>query len=275
MITRKQLDSSAHLITDSAYTWAVENWDYMLKPMRILGSSVKVEKGNDKLETYIVYLQPANKVSKVTLCAGAYASGCEAPCLISSGQLGMTVGQKAATKRTILLVCNPTGFYDALRKDIIRAEKRAKKTDIPALFRLNGTSDIDFSEFIASMPESNFYDYTKILSRVRKNTLENYDLTFSASMFSLASKATLAKAVKAGYRIAVPFNTKGLASDNVSIPTSLVSFDDTDLRPLDTPNAIGYLKRKGSSKADRSMETEKSFFVTAQNLPEFISIVNL
>ena len=271
-ITAQELDTCT-LLTDSALVWAQENLEYLNKPMRFFGSSLKVEKGASKRDSYVMYLQPSNKVSKTTLCEGANSAGCEKPCLISSGQLGMSVAQRAATKRTILLLLRPHDTQATLLCEIDKAERKALKTGIPALFRPNGTSDVDFGALIAQRPDSEFYDYTKVLSRVRKNTLPNYDLTYSASMFSVQSRAALKKAVLRQHKIAVAFNTKGLVSDNVSAPSGLVSFDDTDLRPLDAPSSIGYLKRKGSNKVQRAQEGERSFFVTKENLSEFNNII--
>jgi hypothetical protein len=274
MFTNEQILASNE-INQAAKQWAIDNIAYLNKPMRFLGSSMKVEKGKDKFDTYIMYLQPASKVSVKTLCAGAMAGGCEAPCLISSGQLGMSVGQRAATKRTIIMLLDPIGFRNAIISEIDRAERKALKTGIPALFRLNGTSDTDFSAIIAQRPNSQFYDYTKILSRVRKNTLANYDLTFSGSMYSTQSKIALSKAVMRGYRIAVAFNSKGIKSDTLAIPAGLVSFDSTDLRHLDSKGIIGTLTRKGSSKVVRDVENTKSasFFITKANVSEFNNII--
>ena len=273
-ITRKEIIGT-RLLTNKAKLWAYSNLDYLNTPMRILGTSTKVEKGSDKRDTYIVYMQPADKVALATICAMAVAGGCKAPCLKSSGQLGIKEGNadRAATKRTIWYLMRPAYFEAQLLKDIDKAEKRAIKTGIPALFRLNGTSDLDFSDIIAMRPRSQFYDYTKILSRVRKNTLANYDLTFSASMYSVQSKAALKKAVRARYKIAVAYNTKGLKSDNIQVPVNAVSFDTTDLRPLDSSGTLGVLKRKGSNKVQRANEGYQSFFVTSQNAVEFNSII--
>jgi len=271
-ITKAEIEAT-DLLTDEAKAWADTNLEYLNKPMNVFGSSVKVEKGKDKRDTYIMYLQPAGKVSKKTLCAGARASGCEAPCLIISGMLGMTTGQNAATKRTILMLLRHKWFEQQLLKEIDKAERKAEKTGIPALFRLNGTSDIDWRYIIEQRPNSQFYDYTKILSLIRKNTLKNYSLTFSGSMYTKASKSALSKAVKQGYNVAVAYNTKGLSSDNIAIPNSLADFDKSDLRPLDSKGAIGALKRKGSNKAQRAAENYKSFFVTKDNEKEFNNII--
>ena len=275
-ITRNEVLQAGNLLSAKAMQWAynLDNLAYLNKPMNLFGSSQKVEKGSDKRETHILYLQPAGKVARHTLCTFADKAGCEEPCLISSGQLGMTTGQRAATKRTILLLLRPDWFNAQLLSEIDKAERKAKRTGVPALFRLNGTSDIDWSHIVGQRPASQFYDYTKVLGRVRANTMANYHLTFSGSMYSTQSKRALSKAVARGYHIAVAFNTKGLASDNVTIPDTLADFDETDLRPLDkVQGVIGALKRKGSNKIERALEGSQSFFVTQANMPEFADII--
>jgi hypothetical protein len=270
-ITRKEL-LETRLLTNAARNWAYQNIEYLNRPMRLLGTSRKVEKGSSKRETYILYLQPAGKVARKTLCVAAAASGCEGPCLISSGQLGMSVGQRAATKRTILLLLRPQWFHETILTEIDRAERRAQRTGIPALFRLNGTSDTDFSAIIRARPLSEFYDYTKVLSRIRTNTLGNYHLTFSGSMYSDQSRSALRKAVQRGHNIAVAYNTRGLDGE-LARPLHLEDFDETDLRPLDAPGSIGTLSRKGSSRALRALEGDQSFFVTEHNVHTFNDII--
>lgn len=261
-------------INDNAKQWALQNIEYLNKPMKLFGSSQKVEKGSDKFNTYILYLQPADKVATQSLCVFADSAGCKKPCLISSGQLGMSVGQNAATKRTILMLLRPEWFNNQLLLEIDRAESKALRDNIPALFRLNGTSDIDFDSIIKQRPDSMFYDYTKVLGRVRKNKLNNYDLTFSGSMYSDQSRAALKKAVKRDYRIAIAVNTKGIQRDPLQVPTSFMSFDKTDLRHLDKAG-IGLLKRKGSNISERIAENSKanSFFVTGANVNAFVKII--
>lgn len=266
--------NATKLINTNAKKWCADNLDYLNKPIKFFGSSLKVEKGADKYDTYIMYLQPADKVATDSLCKFAELAGCKEPCLISSGQLGMSTGQNAATKRTVLMILRPLDFSSTLLSEIDRAERKALKTGIPALFRLNGTSDIDFSDIMRQRPDSMFYDYTKILSRVRKNSLSNYDLTFSGSMYSPQSKAALRKAVASKHRIAMAYNTKGLADDGLQINHSLKSFDTTDLRHLDS-NVVGTLTRKGSNKKERAKDNLKSnsFFVTSANVAEFNDII--
>ena len=272
-ITKYEITVS-DLINDNAKQWAIDHIDYLNKPMRFFGSSTKLEKGAEKYDSYVIYLQPADKIAVKTLCAFAAKAGCKEPCLIDSGQLGMTTGQNAATKRTILMLLRPDYFKAQVLSEIDKAERKAVKTGMPALFRLNGTSDLDFSDIYKARPNSQFYDYSKELSRVRKNTLANYDLTFSGSMYSTQSRSALRKAVKAGHRIAMAFNTKLIASDALTIPDNLANFDKTDLRHLDG-KVIGALTRKGSNKKQRAYDDAQnhSFFVTSTNLKQFKDII--
>lgn len=272
-ITLQELWNTPKL-TFEAKLWGRDNLDYLNKPMTLWGTSTKVEKGSDKFETYVMYLQPAGKVSTVTLCDGAAASGCEAPCLVQTGHLGMDSGQNAATKRTILMLLRPEWFEATLLAEVDKAERRALKTGIPALFRPNGTSDCDFSHIIAQRPDSQWYDYTKVLSRLRKNTLANYDLTFSGSMYSVQSKSALAKAAARGHRIAMAWNTKQSKGDVLSLPEGMASFDTTDIRHKDA-YVLGTLTRKDSNIAERLAEDKKtnSFFVTSANVAEFNDII--
>jgi len=272
-ITKYEITVS-DLINDNAKQWAIDHIDYLNKPMRFFGSSTKLEKGAEKYDSYVIYLQPADKIAVKTLCSFAAKAGCKEPCLIDSGQLGMTTGQNAATKRTILMLLRPDYFKAQILAETDQAERKAVKTGMPALFRLNGTSDLDFSDIYKARPNSQFYDYSKELSRVRKNTLTNYDLTFSGSMYSKQSRAALRKAVTAGHRIAMAFNTKLIASDALTIPDNLANFDKTDLRHLDG-KVIGALTRKGSNKKQRAYDDAQnhSFFVTSTNLKQFKDII--
>ena len=258
-------------LTEKGREWAIENIDYLLKPMRLLGSSKKVEKGEaQKIITKVMYLFPHNAISLVTLCAGAKGAGCWWGCLYQSGQLGMPVGRDAMAKRTVLYVLFPKLFKKALIQEIRKAhEKHGKALAI----RLNGTSDIDWSDVIAANPETMHYDYTKLYNRVIKNKLPNYHLTYSGSAFNARSIKNTAKAINAGVNTAIAFNTKNLEGE-FKTPSELDNFDTTDLRFLDNAGAVGALTRKGSSRADREAENEReSFFFNPESFNKLTSLI--
>ena len=257
-------------INNTSKQWALDNLEYLNSNNKLLGSSLKVEKGRDKAYTVVMYLQPADKVASSTLCAGAKFAGCKAECLISSGMLGMTTGQRAATRRTILFLLDRQTFDDRLRSEI---EREYKKHGAKLAVRLNGTTDIDFNAFIASMPHVRFYDYTKVWSRVTKNKLSNYDLTYSGSAFSSKAIAMTARAVVEGARVAIAFNT-GERKGEFKMPKTVVDFDITDLRFLDKPSGLGGLKYKGGSIKTRQANADRdSFFFTPKTYDQLTNII--
>ena len=257
-----------NLITSTAFEAIKPYKDYIYNykyPLLGFNSSTKVLKGF-KLKDYttgILYLQPSNAVATKTLCAYATTAGCEDECLgKTSGRLAMNQSQLAMTRRTVQYLKDPDGFKDRLRTEILK-----KETDNYCI-RLNGTSDVDWSDLIESLPNVQFYDYTKILTRVKKNKLSNYHLTYSASFNNRKCINNFIKAVKLGLNTVVSFNTKE-AKGEFKIPShinvrgskvSLLSFDDTDLRFLDPDGAVGSLKRKGSQKKTRLGELGKFNF---------------
>jgi hypothetical protein len=268
MITIQQIQDTS-LINAASKAWALENLDYINSSNPLLGSSIKVEKGESEgYYTAILYMQPATKVSTITLCSASALFGCEKPCLIGSGMLGMTTGQSAATRRTVIFLLDSDRFYSMLRKEI--QAKHRKHGDKLAI-RLNGTTDIDFTSFIASMPHIRFYDYSKVYARVIKNKLANYDITFSGSAYSEKTLYMTARAIKAGHRVAIAFNT-GERKGEFTMPTDLADFDTTDLRFTDL-KVLGGLKYKGGNRQSRldNMDKPNFFF----SLKTYINLQNL
>ena len=268
-ISKTRILQSKELQPD-ARQWALDNIDYLNSPTKLLGSSVKVEKGEKQgYYTAVLYLQPAAKVSKRTLCAGAKLAGCERGCLISSGQLGLSMGQRAATRRTVLYVLDRNGFIAQLRKEIEREYKR--RGDKLAV-RLNGTSDIDFTDLIASLPYVRFYDYTKIWARVERNSLPNYDLTYSGSAYNEKALNMTARAVTQGARVAIAFNTAECIGE-FKIPSTVMDFDSTDLRFLDKPGLGGLSYKGGNKKARQEAMDCDSFFFTPKAYDQLLNII--
>lgn len=257
------------LLTYNAKQWAIKNWHYLTKvdtPLINVNSSSKIAKGKKiNLLTAILYLKPANMVSKTTLCPAAKLFGCKKDCLESSGQLGMQTGDNAKIKRTILYVLRKGEFIETMRQEIKKHQKAAERKKQQFAVRLNGTSDIDFRNFIASMPSIQFYDYTKIYQRAAKNTLPNYDLTFSGSANNLKTIGITARAIKQGLRTVLAMNTAETRGE-YKLPNKLglipvINMDDTDARFLDDKSALGVLARKGSNKNQRALdETRSGFF---------------
>ena len=270
---------SSTAINAAAKTWAREHWQYLTQtdtPLINVNSSTKIEKG-EKLDVYtgILYLKPADQVTTKTICAAADLMGCKKGCLISSGQLGKKAGSNAATKRTIMYALQPDLFFKHLKVEIMRHQlNHGDKLAI----RLNGTSDIDFSDLIASMPDQQFYDYTKVYARVLKNDLPNYDLTYSGSANNAKALQMTARAIKDGKRTVLAINTAE-SKGEYKMPETLgliplVNMDDTDVRFKDAADAVGVLKRKGSNKQTRAAdEQQDGFFFNQSNINKLAALV--
>ena len=247
------------------------------KPYQLLGinPSTKIEKGQKiNVNTAILYLAPDTTVTNKTICPNASRNGCSNDCLASSGRLGMINGQLAQIRRTLYYLYHNESFMIQLQNEI---DKYHKKYGDTLAVRLNGTSDLNWAEFIANNPKIQFYDYTKLRNMILKNKNKNHHYTFSGSMYSDYSRKELKKAVNSGLNIALAFNTKGTKKDTLRIPKKLfnkklVDFDVTDVRFKDKKGSIGYLKRKGSNVNDRLIDNKKvnNFFITESNIKELI-----
>jgi len=241
--------------------------------LNLLGfnNSYKIFKGFKEFDytTGILYLQPSDYVSTKTLCPMAELYGCKDPCLKSSGRLGMSNAQLAMTRRTIQYLKDPDGFKDRLRNEIIKNEKDNY------CIRLNGTSDIDWSDLIGSLPNIQFYDYSKVLKRIKKNTLDNYHLTYSASFNNDRAIQFTKEAVDLGINTAIALNTKECKGEFKRPDTlvingvthSLINMDRHDLRFNDPVGSFGTLTRKGSNKLQRSSDmVPYNFFANPESL---------
>ena len=247
------------------------------KPYQLLGinPSTKIEKGQKiNVNTAILYLAPDTTVTNKTICPNASRNGCSNDCLASSGRLGMINGQLAQIRRTLYYLYHNESFMIQLQNEI---DKYHKKYGDTLAVRLNGTSDLNWAEFIANNPKIQFYDYSKLRNMILKNKNKNHHYTFSGSMYSDYSRKELKKAVNSGLNIALAFNTKGTKKDTLRIPKKLfnkklVDFDITDVRFKDKQGSIGYLKRKGSNVNDRLIDNKKvnNFFITESNIKELI-----
>ena len=143
--------------------------------------------------TGIMYLAP-HMLSGHNLCPLADLARCYIPCLNTAGRGTMNSVQAARLRKTLFYQQYKAKFFLLLYKDIKKLERKAKKLGLHPVVRLNGTSDIQlektgntghlFRAMVKSFPLVQFYDYTKIASRlldVDYYSLENYDLTLSVS----------------------------------------------------------------------------------------------
>jgi hypothetical protein len=160
------------------------------------------------------------------------------------------------------LFADRAGFLADLRRDIVALVAKAKRENLIPCVRLNGTSDLGWEglarDIMQEFAEVQFYDYTKVLSRMVRycdgRLPLNYHLTFSRSESNWADCLTV---LNAGGNVAAVFE---------ALPESFAGFrvvagDESDLRFLDARGVIVGLSAKGPAKKDQS-----GFVVRAQEL---------
>ena len=207
--------------------------------MKLLtNESAKLNKSqNGEWLNAILYLEP-NYNGKV--CPNA-SKGCKRTCLVNSGMMKMPVQTKARFNRTDLYFNDNNVFMFLLRKEIVALEKKALKQNKRLALRLNGTSDLDFTEVYKEFPSVQFYEYTKrtdLLDVIKE--LPNVHLTVSAT--ENTTKDQFHAIIKKGYNIATVFDTVPLRYNDIKV----VDGDATDRRFEDEMGVIVGLKFKGS-----------------------------
>ena len=206
-------------------------------------------------DTYILYLAPYNQNSKgINICPKA-SEGCAAACLFSAGRGAFSNVINARKNKTEYYLHDKKTFINQLASELIKIDKKASKNTNQTLIRLNGTSDLDFifllkkyANFdISNYNNLHFYDYTKILGKVKKySNNKNYTLTFSRAE---DNEQDIFQAVKYGANVSAVF--KGtLPQTYKGIP--VIDGDKTDNEMLKYKGYILGLKAKGKARTDKS-----------------------
>lgn len=195
--------------------------------------------------TGILYLAPA-KISGYEVCPRR-SPGCTTACLYTAGMGAFSTVQQARIKKTKWYFEDRPSFMAQLRKDIVALEKKAKKLGMKPAIRLNGTSDLDWTltGIMEEFPHIQYYDYTKVLKRLKKEIPKNYHITFSKSEIN---EMDARWALNLGFNVAVVFDK--LPEAYLARP--VVSGDDTDTRFLDKKGVIIGLTAKGKARKDTS-----------------------
>jgi hypothetical protein len=214
--------------------------------------------------TFILHLSPANR-SGYQVCHWATPE-CIDLCLNTSGHGGIckkgettNAVQEARIRRTHFMFLDREAFLKQLVGEIEHAISYAKKHDLEACFRLNGTSDLLWERFpvvrngvrYANVFEAfagvKFYDYTKAPFAVRRHDIPNYHLTFSWAETD-ANHGQAKLWYEAGHSVAVVFNTKrGKPLPAFFDGKPVYDADIDDLRFKD-PHGIAGLRAKGRAK---------------------------
>ena len=150
-----------------------------------------------------------------------------------------------------------------LFREIRAAIKKAEKNNLVPVFRLNGTSDIDWTRHkhnnqtvFEAFPSITFYDYTKRANIVRKSAkISNWHMTAS---YSGASKKYADKiksvSIKHNVNLAVVFDQLPEIWNGVRV----LNGDLSDLRFLDNAGIVG-LRAKGGAKKRQQRIRSKTY----------------
>jgi hypothetical protein len=141
---------------------------------------------------------------------------------------------------------------EILQEDMTKFTKRCLKNGQQPCIRLNGTTDIMWEKFgiMEANPLVQFYDYTKIYTRVYKDLPSNYHLTLSYSEASMDYAKKIDEAcTDTGVSMAVVFKD-GLP--DTFLGRQVINGDKDDLRFIDPTNVVVGLKAKGDARHDTS-----------------------
>ena len=216
-------------------------------------SNTKTAKNN--LKTYILYLAPYNQNSKgINICPKA-SKGCAAACLFTAGRGRFDNVKKARINRTEYYLADKERFCLQLAGELVKINRAAQKKGEQVAIRLNGTSDLDFIHLLKkyaaldpfSLEQLIYYDYTKILGKVKKYAEEpRYILTFSRAE---DNHQEAEEALKLGANISAVFNGP---APFTYCGAPVVDGDKSDLVMLYNKGAVLALQAKGQAKKDTS-----------------------
>jgi hypothetical protein len=220
-----------------------------------VGNNAKTIKGDgSEYVTAIRYLKPFKTMFKGkvhNLCAMAETAKCHVGCLNTAGRGAMNAVQRGRERKTMWMLSDPIGFYDALNKDIETFIRRQLKNGITPCIRLGGTDDKgDAMKLAPNYPDAQFYDYTKVIKRAYQKLPDNYHITLSYSEADMKyADAVVMAVVKTGVNMAVVFRDK---LPDTFRGLQVIDGDKDDLRFLDPKGVVVGLIAKGKAKKDTS-----------------------
>lgn len=205
--------------------------------------------------TAILYLAGAGDTR---LCPAATA-GCRAVCLVTEAGRGTFDNVKQARQgRTNLLFNNRELFLNMLRSDIKAVIRKARKLDKTPAVRLNGGSDLDWTDIYSEFSEVQFWEYTKRPDLALKlNKLPNVQATYSHNEYTTNRITGIMLAN--GINIAMVFDMWSRKGGNLpasigSVP--VIDGDIHDLRFLDPKGVIVGLRLKSITKPGDKINLE-------------------
>ena len=185
------------------------------------------------------------------ICAGSKSAGCLKICLKDSGfaQIFKNVNE-SRKRKTDFYLNNSAAFFEQLRNEIFKFERKTIDEGYKPAFRLNTISDINYTmsgePIPAEFPKSTFYDYTKIVKTLETG-IKNYKKIFSYSGRSQYQKS-VEIALKTDIPIAVVFRGF-IPVGNTFLNREIIDGDKSDLKnAFNSRNKICGLKLKGNKQ---------------------------
>jgi len=225
--------------------------------MKLLSTSAKLEKSQtDEWLNVVMYLEPdADK----SICLGA-SEGCRETCIKRTGMMAMQQQSAARLKRTMFYLQSPEEFKAQLIAELQSKLKSAKRAGKRLAARLNGTSDIDWSDIYLLFPEIQFYEYTK-RANLAKQLQDIPNLHLTLSRHEKHKPERIRMLTGQGINVAVVFNAAAdnLPAEYLGIP--VINGDKHDRRFEDKQGVIVGLSLKGS-KAVKQKAINSGFAVT-------------
>jgi hypothetical protein len=227
------------------------------KPVKNLLSpgDTNIKTAKNILESYIMYMAPADTVEGLNLCPFA-SNGCKKVCIYTTGRGRFSNVQLSRINKSKFWGYDRANFYIQLANELLKIHDKAIKQNKQIAVRLNGTSDIDhlyllerysgidfLDQFYSSIL---FYDYTKNVNHISRYRNTSYKITFSRSE---TNEAEAKKVLKLGGNVAVVFSDQLPETWN---GYQVINGDETDLRYFDPINVVVGLKAKGDAKKDKS-----------------------
>jgi hypothetical protein len=227
------------------------------KPVKNLLSpgDTNIKTAKNILESYIMYMAPADTVEGLNLCPFA-SDGCKKVCIYTTGRGRFSNVQLSRINKSKFWGYDRANFYIQLANELLKIHDKAIKQNKQIAVRLNGTSDIDhlyllerysgidfLDQFYSSIL---FYDYTKNVNHISRYRNTSYKITFSRSE---TNEAEAKKVLKLGGNVAVVFSDQLPETWN---GYQVINGDETDLRYFDPVNVVVGLKAKGDAKKDVS-----------------------
>jgi hypothetical protein len=157
-------------------------------PAKLLSKgTTNAKTSKNSLETFILYMSPADQNSKGADLCPFRSKGCTSACLYTAGRGKFNNVQRARMNKSEYFIRDKKTFLSQLALELKAINKRQLKKGTKAAIRLNGTTDVDFLYLLKNRVGLDalqleglvFYDYTKDPHRVKRYAGTNYTLTFS------------------------------------------------------------------------------------------------